>query len=151
MITLQLQRNKPAAGLDLGATMRAKYLVLLVLVLAYPAFTWLATNYYPDDPNQMVWDDREAFNRKYIQAIDRSAPLQQQQISQVLGGPDITEALTTEQGLYQIVYYRTLRAISDGITTKDECTALLFHNANLIAVADEAERQYRSLEQQPTP
>ncbi len=151
MITQQLQRNEPTAGLALGATMRAKYLVLLVLVLAYPAFTWLATHYYPDDPSQMVWDDREAFNRKFIQAIAPKATLQQRQISKVLGGPDITEALSTEQGLYQIVYYRTLRAISDGITTKDECTALLFHNGNLIAIAEDAERQYRSLELQSTP
>jgi len=154
MISQQLQRTSPAqqaAEFQLGATMRAKYLALLVLVMAYPAFTWLATHYYPDDPSQMVWDDREAFNRKYIQAIDHTIPLQQQQISQVLGGPDITEAFSNAQGSYQIVYYRTLRAISDGITTKDECTALLFHNKILIAVADAAERQYRSLEQPSTP
>ncbi len=66
-----------------------------------------------------------------------------------LGGPDITEAIETSEGIYQIVYYRTLRAISDGITTKDECTALLFHNQKLIAVASPAEQQYRQLEQRP--
>ena len=129
--------------------MQAKYLLILCMILAYPTFTWLATHFYSEDPNQMVWDDREAFNRKFIQAIDLSKPLLQRQISEVLGGPDITEAIETSEGIYQIVYYRTLRAISDGITTKDECTALLFHNQKLIAVASPAEQQYRQLEQRP--
>jgi hypothetical protein len=137
--------------LCVGAPMQKKYLVLLLLVLAYPGFTWLATHYYPDNPNKMVWDDREAFNRKFIQAIDLSKSLQQQEISKVLGGPDITEAILSDSGLHQIFYYRTLRAISDGITTRDECTPLLFLNRQLIAVGEQAEQQFRTLEQQPTP
>jgi hypothetical protein len=148
---IRTARTTQTAEFRVGVNMRAKFLALLVLVMAYPGFTWLATHYYPDDPSRMVWDDREAFNRKYIQAIELGVALQQQQVSEVLGGPDITEAIATPQGLFQIVYYRTLRAISDGITTKDECTALLFHNKQLIAIADNAERQYRELEQQAKP
>lgn len=131
--------------------MRAKYVALLLLIAAYPLFTWVATHYYPDDPNKMVWDDREAFNRKYIQQIDLANPIMRSEVNNTLGGPDITEAIEHEQGIYQIVYYRTLRAISDGITTKDECTALLFHNSRLIAVAQAAEQQYRQLEQNAQP
>jgi hypothetical protein len=43
------------------------------------------------------------------------------------------------------MYYRTKRAISDGITTTDECTALLFKNQRLIALDTAAVTLYQQV------
>lgn len=118
-------------------------LVASLLIAAYPLATWLALNVYQDDPDAMAWTDREAYNRKFINALQPNTLMTQDQIRQKLGGPDITEAYQAGSDLYQLAYYRTQRDISDGITTKTECTALLYLNRRLIAVGDSAVRQFR--------
>jgi len=112
------------------------------LLAIYPAATWLALHCYQDDPADMVWTDREAFNRKFINSLNLSAVTTQDQVQQKLGGPDITEAAQTAADLYQLVFYRTQRDISDGITTKAECTALLYRNRQLVAVGEPAQQQF---------
>ncbi|WP_031571581.1 DUF3192 domain-containing protein [Rheinheimera texasensis] len=118
-------------------------LLAAALIAVYPLATWLALNVYQDDPDAMAWTDREAYNRKFINALQLSATVTQDQIRQKLGGPDITEAYQAGTDLYQLVYYRTQRDISDGITTKTECTALLYLNRRLIAVGENAVQQFR--------
>ncbi len=121
-----------------------KILLLMLLLLAvYPAATWLILNFYQDDPAKMVWTDREAFNRKFIRQLDLTRQPAQSLVQQKLGGPDITEAFERDGQTYQLAYYRTQRAISDGITTKAECTALLYLNRQVIAVGSAAEQQYQ--------
>lgn len=112
--------------------------ILAGAVLCYPLVTWLVLNCYPDDPSQMVWSDREAYNKKYISQLTISSKLLQTDIIQKLGGPDITEAEKVGEDVYQVMYYRTKRAVSDGITTTHECTALLFKNQQLIALDADA-------------
>lgn len=118
-------------------------LLAALLIAVYPLATWLALNVYQDDPDAMAWTDREAYNRKFINVLQTNATVTQDQIRQKLGGPDITEAYQLGTDLYQLVYYRTQRDISDGITTKTECTALLYLNRRLIAVGETAEQQFR--------
>lgn len=118
-------------------------LLASLLIAAYPLATWLALNVYQDDPDAMAWTDREAYNRKFINALQPNTLMTQDQIRQKLGGPDITEAYQAGSDLYQLAYYRTQRDISDGITTKTECTALLYLNRRLIAVGDSAVQQFR--------
>ncbi len=91
----------------------------------------------------MQWNDREAFNRKYIAQLPQLPTPDRQQVIGRLGGPDITEAVKVQQDIYQLMYYRTKRAISDGITTKDECSPLLFKNQRLIAIEAQALSQYQ--------
>lgn len=122
-------------------------LLALVLLSIYPIATWLALNWYQDDPAEMVWTDREAFNRKFINALSDATQITQDQVRQKLGGPDITEVVEKEQDLYQLAYYRTQRDISDGITTKAECTALLYRNRQLIAVGEQAQQLFQQLQQ----
>ena len=122
-------------------------LLAAALLAIYPLATWLALNCYQDDPADMVWTDREAYNRKFISNLDLTTAVQQDQVQHKLGGPDITEAYQSAADLYQLVFYRTQRDISDGITTKVECTALLYRNRQLIAVGDAA--QQRFLQMQP--
>lgn len=119
--------------------------ILLAAVLCYPLVTWLVLNCYQDDPSQMVWTDREAFNHKYISQLNNNSLLQQSDLIQKLGGPDITEAEKIGNDVYQLMYYRTKRAISDGITTTQECTALLFKNQRLIALDAQAVKMYQEV------
>jgi len=118
-------------------------LLAALLIAMYPLATWLALNVYQDDPDAMAWTDREAYNRKFINTLKPNSTVNQDQIRTKLGGPDITEAYQLGTDLYQLVYYRTQRDISDGITTKAECTALLYLNRQLIAVGAVAEQQFR--------
>ncbi len=124
--------------------MNRKYLLnALIFLTLYAAGYWLATSFYKDDPTAMNWSDREAYNRKFIADFrQKSSNTSQQQVIQQLGGPDITEGFAKGNDYYQLMYYRTQRTISDGITTKTECTALLFINSQLVATGPDAEQQF---------
>lgn len=119
--------------------------ILTGAVLCYPVMTWMVLNYYPDDPSQMVWSDREAFNHKFISQLTNSSAVKQTDLIEKLGGPDITEAEKIGADTYQLMYYRTKRAVSDGITTTHECTALLFKNQQLIALDTDAVTLYQQV------
>lgn len=114
-------------------------------VLCYPLVTWLVLNCYPDNPSKMNWSDREAFNHKYISQLTHSSAVLQTDLIEKLGGPDITEAEKVGADIYQLMYYRTKRAVSDGITTTHECTALLFKNQQLIAIDTDAIALYQKV------
>lgn len=118
---------------------------LAAAILCYPLATWLVLNFYPDDPSKMEWTDREAFNHKFISQLSGTIPLNQTTVLNKLGGPDITEAVKIGNDVYQLLFYRTKRAISDGITTKQECSALLFKNQQLIALEQQAIEQYQQV------
>jgi hypothetical protein len=105
--------------------------------------------FYKDDPTQMLWDDREAYNARYIQRLDRHHGVTQPQVIAYLGGPDITEARRLNDRVYQILWYRTHRDIADGITTAQECTALLFIDQQLVAIGPDALLRYRQLPAHP--
>lgn len=113
-------------------------------ILGYVAFATSVLTFVKDDSNQMHWEDREAFNRKYINQLSISTPLNRQQVIDNLSAPDITEAKKVGDEIYQLLFYRTHRIKSDGYTTKDECTPLLFQNNMLIAIGTSALQQYKA-------
>lgn len=49
-----------------------------------------------------------------------------------MGTPEISEAFVVNGEEYKVLYYRTQHRISDGDTTKDETTPLVFKNEKLI-------------------
>ncbi len=49
-----------------------------------------------------------------------------------MGTPDFDERLSKGDTDYRILYYRTQRVKADGMTTKDECTPLVFANGELL-------------------
>ncbi|GAB2993102.1 DUF3192 domain-containing protein [Psychrosphaera aestuarii] len=100
---------------------------------------------YEDDPEQMRWDDRQAYNKKYINQLSIDVPLTKEKIIKTLGSPDITEAKILDSETYQVMFYRTNHQKSDGITTKDECTPLLFKDGKLIAWGISAFEQFDSI------
>jgi outer membrane protein assembly factor BamE (lipoprotein component of BamABCDE complex) len=106
----------------------------------YAAFVMAVITLYPDTPQNMDWEDREAYNKVQISKLELG--LQKKHIIELLGSPDITEAKRNDNNELQVMFYRTQHKKSDGITTEDECTALLFENNELIAWGDSAYQSF---------
>ena len=119
------------------------YRILLALA-AYGIFVILVVTFYDDNPANMKWEDREAFNRQYIGKIKLDSFTFEQALAE-LGSPDITEAKKSNGENYQVLFYRTQHMKSDGITTLEECTPLLFTNGMLTAIGSTAYTQFKSL------
>ena len=103
---------------------------ILLALTVYAIFVALVVTFYDDSPDKMKWDDKEAYNRQFIAKIKLDKFTFEQALTQ-LGSPNITEARTVNDVNYQVMFYRTQHVKSDGITTQDECTFLLFVNGML--------------------
>jgi hypothetical protein len=103
---------------------------ILLALVAYGIFVALVMVFYDDSPDKMQWEDREAYNRQFIAKLQLEQFTFEQAIAQ-LGSPDITEARKVANDNFQVMFYRTQHVKSDGITTQDECTFLLFVNGVL--------------------
>lgn len=128
------------------ASTKAKLLLFCVVgVGSYLLLTLAVVFFYQDNTEQMNWADREAFNAKIIATYKPHTGLSQTDILQRLGSPDITEAIKTNADIYQVLHFRTHRNNPDGITTADECTALLLKNRQLIAIGTDAVSQFNAI------
>jgi hypothetical protein len=124
--------------------MNKKVVSLIALaILAYGVFVYLVLNFYNDSPTKMKWEDRQTYNQQYVNKISLDK-LTFEQIIQDLGSPDITEAKKVGDDYYQLLFYRTQHVKSDGITTEDECTPLLFKNGVVIAIGLTAKQSYQA-------
>lgn len=109
--------------------------VFRYLILGLGLYALIATSvifFYKDDPKTMIWQDREAFNKRYIDKLRIDDELNLNDVLDYLGSPDLTFAKRDEDTVIQIVLYRTQHRTSDGITTIDECTGLVFKNGQLM-------------------
>ncbi|WP_417657709.1 DUF3192 domain-containing protein [Pseudidiomarina aestuarii] len=80
------------------------------------------------------WQKQERENRKVIASLDEGATING--IENQLGTPNFSELWTVDGDTYRVLYYRTHRTASDGETTKDECTPLVFVNGSLVGTGD---------------
>lgn len=117
---------------------------ILIALAIYGMFVALVVNFYDDSPSDMEWGDRESYNKQYIGKLTLEKFNFEQAIEE-LGGPDITEAKKVDGNSFQVMFYRTQHVKSDGFTTQDECTALLFKNGSLIAIGKPAYEQFQQL------
>lgn len=126
--------------------MNKKVISFIALGLfAYAIFVVLVVNFYEDSPKNMDWEDREAFNKQFIGKLQLETFTFDQAIEQ-LGSPDLTEAKKVSADKYQVLFYRTHHVKSDGITTLEECTALLFKNGILTAIGTNAYDHFKKLD-----
>lgn len=116
---------------------------IIIALAAYAIFVGLVVTFYDDSPANMKWEDREAYNRQFIAKLQLDSFTFDQAIEK-LGSPDITEAKRVNDENFQVMFYRTQHMKSDGITTQDECTALLFKNGVLSAIGKAAYEQFSS-------
>ncbi|WP_100655898.1 DUF3192 domain-containing protein [Alteromonas flava] len=91
--------------------------------------------YYQGD-----WEKREANNRRHISRLDTSMTLEA--VSSRMGMADFDEFYQRDGSDYRVLYYRTQRSHGDGITSKDECTPLVFKNGQLVGWGETALREY---------
>ena len=127
------------------APQRRKWPFFLLGILIYVLLTAAVLLWYQDDVDQMAWADREVFNNKIISQYQLNDNISQDMVLQRLGTPDITAAVQFNEQVYQLLYYRTHRNAADGITTADECTALLFNQRRLVAMGDAAVQQFAAV------
>ena len=118
-------------------------LCLLIGTLGYIVLASSVMLFYQDDPARMSLVERQKFNTKYINKLAQAIQLPAQQtVFAQLGPPDITEAKQVGQQIYQIVFYRTRQVNRDNVTTKDECTGLLFVDQQLVSWQRDSYQQY---------
>ena len=82
------------------------------------------------------WEDREFNNRKHIANLETGTTYES--VLRKMGVADFNELFEKQDGTYRVLYYRTQKTMGDGITTKDECTPLVFRNGNLVGWGDSA-------------
>jgi hypothetical protein len=76
------------------------------------------------------WRDTQEVNRKEISAL--SLGMQRSAVIERLGTPNDSEAFQHDGEEVRVLFYRTQRKHSDGETTRDETTPLVFKNDQLI-------------------
>ncbi|WP_404341055.1 DUF3192 domain-containing protein [Pseudoalteromonas mariniglutinosa] len=86
------------------------------------------------------WQKVHKDNRDKIAALALDSSYQV--VINHLKTPNFTELLKKNDDVYQVLFYATHSIHSDGKTSKDECTPLVFKNDKLIGVG---ETIYRSL------
>ncbi|RUO58713.1 DUF3192 domain-containing protein [Pseudidiomarina insulisalsae] len=87
---------------------------------------------YSDDGEYSASDYRklEEKNRRMIAALDNQVTLDY--VRNTMGTPEFADRVTVDGERYDVLYYRTQRVESDGNTTRDECTPLVFENGKLV-------------------
>ena len=124
--------------------MLKKFIRYLILGLGlYALIATLVIAFYKDDPQAMIWQDRESFNKRYIEKLSLDSQTTLNTVLDYLGSPDLTFAKRDDEQVLQIIFYRTQHITSDGITTMDECTGLLFKNGQLILWGPSAYSKYQ--------
>ena len=88
------------------------------------------------------WREDQRVNREMISQLDlgvtRSAVVEK------LGTPTDSEAFTRDGEEVRVLFYRTQRKHSDGQTTRDEMTPVVFKNDLLVGWGDGAYQDFRS-------
>lgn len=78
------------------------------------------------------FEDREYDNRKAIAGLQLKSAFSD--VVREMGVADFNETYLEEGKTIKVVYYRTHRLHKDGLTTKDECTKLVFTDNSLTAI-----------------
>ena len=81
------------------------------------------------------WDEDQQTNRKYISEL--SLGTQRSAVLLKLDTPSYSEAFIKDGEEYSVLFYRTHHVSSDGDTTKDETTPLIFKNDQLMGWGQE--------------
>lgn len=89
-----------------------------------------------DHNSQSDWQEIEQKNRKHISRLTQDTSYDA--ILNRMGVADFNELYQKGDDTYQVLYYRTQKIDSDGVTTKDECTPLVFKNGALFGWGESA-------------
>lgn len=84
------------------------------------------------------WEDTQYENRRYIAKLTPNMSMEE--VKRIMGTPDFNEFYAKDGQQIQVLFYRTHRKEGDGMTSKDECTPLVFSSGNLIGWGETAYR-----------
>ena len=87
--------------------------------------------YYSSD-----WQKREQNNRRHIAKLETG--MDYQEVTRKMGVADFNELVKHDGTERRILFYRTQRLSDDGVTTKDECTPLVFEEGVLVGWGESA-------------
>jgi hypothetical protein len=82
------------------------------------------------------WESRQQSNREAISKLELNTS--RAVIVDQLGAPSFSDAFVRAGKEYRVLFYRTQRTVSDGETTRDETTPLIFENDQLIGWGHES-------------
>ena len=85
------------------------------------------------------WQDREYNNRKHVAQLEKG--MTYESVVRKMGVADFSEMHEQSDHAYRVLFYRTQRTMDDGVTTKDECTPLVFRDGVLSGWGDAAYQQ----------
>jgi uncharacterized protein DUF3192 len=85
------------------------------------------------------YEDREQENRAHIAKLQLDMSFER--VQNLMGTADFNESYDKNGEAIQVLYYRTHRTAKDGMTTKNECTPLIFKNKRLTSWGDTAYQQ----------
>lgn len=76
------------------------------------------------------WRDRQAYNERAVGNLELGRSLAS--VEAELGEPDFTDSFLRAGEKFTVLYFRTMHVHSDGRTTKDETTPLVFAGDQLV-------------------
>ncbi len=98
---------------------------------------------WDDDYRDDNWRETQKYNREAIADLRLGSSIDE--IRNQLGSPEMSEAVNTDGREFVILRYRTQHRHSDGDTTRDETTPLVFENDRLVGWGDVAIRSIPGL------
>ena len=81
------------------------------------------------------WQEEERENRRVISTLEIG--MEHGEVVSRLGTPSFSEAYSREGEEYRVLFFRTQHRHSDGETSRDETTPLVFRNDTLIGWGDD--------------
>ncbi len=81
------------------------------------------------------WEDEQRENREIISNLEIG--MERDQVVSQLGTPNFSEAFSRDGDEFRVLFFRTQHRHSDGDTTRDETTPLIFRNDTLIGWGNE--------------
>ena len=82
------------------------------------------------------WKDRQRQNASRVQQLELGRTMSSIKVD--FGEPDLVESFRRDSQDYKVLFYRTQHAKSDGMTTRDETTPLVFVDDVLVGWGDSA-------------
>ncbi|RLV59631.1 DUF3192 domain-containing protein [Parashewanella curva] len=121
--------------------MKSKVPIIIGIGFAvYTVFVAIAVTNYEPTIADMDWEDRQAHNQGALTQLSLGQHIET--VRSKLGAADFSEAKTSDDKKMLVLFYRTHHGKSDGKTTKDECTPLLFVDDHLVAWGPDTYKQY---------
>ena len=116
---------------------------VLALALVSPAFLSgcvISVGGDGDSHYSSDWQDREYNNRKHISRLEPDMTFES--VVKRMGVADFSERYQKEESDYRVLFYRTQKLKGDGVTTKDECSPLVFKDGALVGWGEQAYSQF---------